>query len=146
MVDRHFTDNGHTDVKEISEQKGEPGPSREVYSSNKLLRQFNKASCYDSEEEECDDSKVGGDFVGPLLPLKEQLEKDRKMRAYKYGKSNCWVVLIWTLWENAWSWMLGIKSTGHPDSTLPIPFILNSRGLKEGIHMEFYMVVYVSIP
>lgn len=52
--------------------------SGDDYSDEKLLRQFNKSSYYETDEEEQDGAKVGEDYVlGPLLPLKEQLEKDK---------------------------------------------------------------------
>eukprot|EP01018_Ginkgo_biloba_P006355 Gb_41790 [translate_table: standard] len=130
------------EVKEIGEQKGEPGPSGDVYSSEKLLRQFSKASYYDSEDEERDDSKVGEDFVvGPLLPLKEQLEKDKEDESLRRWKEQLLGSLdIDSMGErlepDVKILSLGILSAGRPDLTLPIPFVPNSRGLsftlKEG--------------
>jgi len=65
-------------LKEIVEELGEAGLSKDDYSDEKLLRQFNQSSYYETDEEEQDGAKVGKDYVlGPLLPLKEELEKDK---------------------------------------------------------------------
>ncbi|GLJ26895.1 hypothetical protein SUGI_0526180 [Cryptomeria japonica] len=129
-------------LSEVVEHKvsGEPaGPSE------KLMRQFSEATYYDSEEEEHGDAKVGGDFVvGPLLPLKEQLEKDKEDESLRRWKEQ----LLGSLDVNSMGERLeadvkiisfGILSAGRPDLIIPVPFVpTNSRGssfiLKEGSH------------
>jgi hypothetical protein len=59
------------------------GPSKvEDHFPTELLRQFSSHSCFDSEEEECDSAPVADEYtlkegLGPMVALKEQLEKDK---------------------------------------------------------------------
>ncbi|KAH9305063.1 hypothetical protein KI387_009467, partial [Taxus chinensis] len=125
---------------EVVEEKGNGEPAGP---SEKLIKQVSDASYYDSEEEEHGDAKVGGDFVvGPLLPLKEQLEKDKEDESLRRWKEQLLGSLdIASMGEHLEADVkilsFGILSAGRPDLIVPIPFIpTNSKGssftLKEG--------------
>jgi len=130
------------EVKEIVEEVSEAGLSGDDYSDEKLLRQFSKTSYYETDEEEQDGAKVGEDFVlGPLLPLKEQLEKDKEDESLRRWKEKLLGSLDMEsigerLEPDVKILSLSILSPERPDLILPIPFVSKSRvssfTLKEG--------------
>jgi len=103
----------------------------------------NASNSFDSEDE-ADDSPVG-EFkqeLGPLVSLKEQLEKDKEDESLRRWKAQ---LLGFASEEDAGDGFvepevsvmsLGVISKGRPDSHFPLPLGTNSRGytfsLKEG--------------
>eukprot|EP00252_Welwitschia_mirabilis_P026422 TRINITY_DN8682_c0_g1_i1.p1 TRINITY_DN8682_c0_g1~~TRINITY_DN8682_c0_g1_i1.p1 ORF type:complete len:254 (+),score=38.88 TRINITY_DN8682_c0_g1_i1:178-939(+) len=114
---------------------------------NKLTKQYSRSSCYESEEDdqnsaENDESKNADDFVvGPLVPLKEQIEKDKEDESLTRWKEQLLgAVDINSIGEclepEVKIESISIVTAGRPEVVLPVPFSPNPKGysfaLKEG--------------
>ncbi|KAJ7516373.1 hypothetical protein O6H91_22G055700 [Diphasiastrum complanatum] len=124
---------------------GTAGPSENNFNSSSvsdnLVRQFSRASVFDSEEE-CEPLKHHVEFeVGPKVPLREQLERDKEDESLRRWKEQLLGSLhVDSLEEHIEPEVtllnLSIISEGRPDIIIPLPFTPNSRGftftLKEG--------------
>lgn len=131
-------------VSDMGNTRDQPGPSGDNNLQANLHRQFSKSSICESEEEdfEHEESVENKSFVvSPIVPLKDQLEKDRDDESLRRWKEQLLgSVLLDPLEEciepEVRVLNLSIQSLGRPDIVIALPLQTNLRGhlftLKEG--------------
>eukprot|EP00249_Psilotum_nudum_P018690 c26920_g3_i1 orf=766-1581(+) len=139
---------------DIEDGENDPGSSAAdavaVSSPNeRLQRQFSASSFSDSEVEDNEGPIMSDEFVlGPLIPLKEQLEKDKEDESLRRWKEQLLGSVQFDPVEDRMEpevkvLSLTIMSPGRPDTIIPFPSaaISNTRNhlftLKEGTPYNF---------
>ncbi|KAL2641661.1 hypothetical protein R1flu_009248 [Riccia fluitans] len=127
----------------IAEEEKDSYPDELGYPTE-LVRSFSKHSVCDSETDDeenhtADEYVLGPNNLGPIVPLKEQLERDKEDESLRRWKEQLLgqVRMDSEGVEPEVKFLtLGMTSPGRPDITIPLPFQKNSKGvtftLKEG--------------
>ncbi|KAG6554071.1 hypothetical protein Mapa_003986 [Marchantia paleacea] len=126
----------------IAEEEKDSYPEELTYPTE-LVRQFSKHSVCDSEDDESESAQVADEYalgLGPIVPLKEQLERDKEDESLRRWKEQL-LGQVSLAGDEAVEpevrfLTLGMTSPGRPDISIPLPLQKNSRGvtftLKEG--------------
>eukprot|EP00249_Psilotum_nudum_P006336 c19648_g2_i1 orf=1375-2124(+) len=135
---------------DMADTESEPGTSGDGYGASSptenFLRQFSSKSLYDDSDDDGDEDGIHDFVLGPLIPLKDQLEKDKEDESLRRWKTQ----LLGSIHMDAIEDGTGIEpqvkllsltilSPDRPDITLLFPLATREHlfTLKEGTPYNF---------